>query len=91
MRVCADDLPPKTSSGPLGEIIPGKRVWDALTWLGLVLILEEEPIDIDGTPFFFTPIIEITDAGRRALRAEAFDPTFLDEATGAFGVGCDSN
>ncbi|MBB2158296.1 hypothetical protein HLH33_18705 [Gluconacetobacter diazotrophicus] len=69
VRVRADDLPPRTVTDSFGEILPGRRVWHRLSRLGLVQIPDEDPIDIDGEPFFFTPLVEITDAGRAALSA----------------------
>lgn len=66
-RVNANALLPKTTTDPLGNIIPGKQVWLRLARTGLVLIPEEDPITIHDEPFFCTPFIELTDAGREAL------------------------
>ena len=54
-------VPEKNERGDFGEIVPGIRVYRSLDRQGLVIITEEEP-DEDG--FEWTPMIEITDAGR---------------------------
>ncbi len=56
----------KQEVGVLGEMIPGIRTFKKLEKLGLVIFTEEEPIDIDGEEFWFTPTVDITDEGRKA-------------------------
>lgn len=63
--VLVTEIPDRNEKGLWGETIPGIRVYRKLEKQGLIILTEEEPIDIDGEPFEFTPMVEITDAGKR--------------------------
>jgi hypothetical protein len=46
-----------------GTVIPGMRTYKKLEKLGLLYFTEEDPED----EFDWTPMVELTDAGKRAL------------------------
>lgn len=59
----------KNETGLFGELVPGMRVYKRLAKAGHVLFTEEEPIDLgDGEMFDFTPMVEITDSGRKLFK-----------------------
>ena len=62
-------IPDRTERDALGEVVPGRRVFRKLERLGLLFETIEDPIDLDGTPFFSTPSIELTTEGARFLAA----------------------
>ncbi len=59
-------VPEKTIKGDFGERIPGLTTYRRLDKMGLVIITEEEE---DEEGFSFTPQIDLTEAGEKALRA----------------------
>jgi hypothetical protein len=61
-------VPDRTEKDVFGNPEPGLRVFAKLEKAGLLFQTEEDPIDIDGEPFHFTPTFEITDAGRSVLQ-----------------------
>lgn len=58
-------VPEKNDKDMWGEVIAGLNVYKKLDKQGLVIVTEEEP-DEDG--FTWTPMIELTDAGKLAIR-----------------------
>ena len=59
-------IPDKNEKDPVFRtMIPGLRVYQKLDKAGLVIITEEEP---DETGFCWTPMVELTDAGKAALQ-----------------------
>lgn len=57
-------VPEKNDKDMWGEVIAGLNVYKKLDKQGLVIVTEEEP-DEDG--FTWTPMIELTDAGKLAI------------------------
>jgi hypothetical protein len=57
----------KSSQDVFGDTVPGIRTYEQLDKLGFLIITEEDPIDIDGEPFTFTPMVELTDTGREEI------------------------
>lgn len=49
----------KNRSDGFGNIIPGLLVFKKLEKKGLVFFTKEDPIDINGEPFYFTPSVEL--------------------------------
>jgi hypothetical protein len=58
----------KAQQDVFGYIVPGIRTYEQLDKLGFLIITEEDPIDIDGEPFTFTPMVELTDKGQEEIR-----------------------
>jgi hypothetical protein len=46
---------------------PGEQIIRKLEREGLLFVTEEEPIDVHGEPFIFTPCLGLTEAGEKAL------------------------
>lgn len=63
----ASKIPDNTETDALGAVTPGWRVIRKLEKAGLLYVTEEEPLDVDGTMFEFTPSVELTDEGRLIL------------------------
>lgn len=57
-------VPEKNDKDFWGEVVAGLNVYKKLDKQGLVIITEEEP---DETGFTWTPMIELTDAGKLAI------------------------
>jgi hypothetical protein len=63
-------IPDRTGRSFFGNPVPGMAVYRKLDKLGFLYFTEEEPFDMPGDPldgFQFTPMVYITDEGRRAL------------------------
>jgi hypothetical protein len=59
----------KNETDVFGDVIPGMRVYKRLAKSGHVLFTEEEPIDLgDGEMFEFTPMVELTESGRKLFK-----------------------
>ena len=59
----------KQSRDCFGNIAaPSMRVVRKLEKAGLLFITEEDPIDLDGTPFEFTPMLCLTKAGEALFK-----------------------
>lgn len=75
--ITPDDLPSANYEDHMGRIYPGARTWRKLEKLGLLVFPIEDPIELeDGTPFTFSSIAELTDAGERARQENSFDPSW---------------
>lgn len=63
-------VPDKTYRDFLDTAVPGLPVYRKLDKAGLLIITEEDPVMFPGwdEPFTFTPQIDITEAGREALK-----------------------
>lgn len=61
------NIPDKSGRGVFG-LEPGSGVYKKLEKKGLVFFTEEEPIDVDGEMFEFTPSVYITETGQAALK-----------------------
>jgi hypothetical protein len=61
--VLATQVPEKNEKDMWGGVIAGMNVYKKLNKQGLVVITEEEP---DEEGFTWTPMIELTDAGKAA-------------------------
>lgn len=72
-----DDIPEKAGLDLWNCPIPGKRTYDKLEKLGLLILTEEEPILLEGMeePFTFTAFVELTKEGENALKTEHKQPS----------------
>lgn len=60
-------IPDKNENDGLGEVTPGIRVFKKLEKAGLVIITEEDEFTFsDGDTFTFTPMVELSDDGKRS-------------------------
>lgn len=67
--VADEDIPARNLKDLWGEVIPGRRVWNAMIAADLLFLPIEEPITLDdGSPFTFTAFYELTERGEAALR-----------------------
>lgn len=73
--VPCDDLPARSETDVFGMPIPGERTYRRLERLGLLIFTEEDEIEINGAPFRFTPFIELTETGGRALASGSYCST----------------
>lgn len=63
------NVPDRTETDGLGALDPGMGVYKKLDRKGLAVITEEDPtVFEDGFEFTFSPMIEITDAGKAAAQ-----------------------
>lgn len=61
-------IPDKNENDGLGEVTPGIRVFKKLEKAGLVIITEEDEFTFnDGDTFTFTPMVELTDDGKKVI------------------------
>lgn len=61
------NIPDKSGRGVFG-VEPGTGVYKKLEKKGLVFFTEEEPMEVNGEMFEFTPSVYITEAGQIALK-----------------------
>lgn len=59
----------KGSKDVFGDPVPGRTLIRKLDREGLLFETEEDPIDLCGRNFSFTPMLELTELGRAVLRA----------------------
>lgn len=50
-----------------GALQPGLEALERIAKKGLCHMTIEDSIDLDGTEFTFTPMVELTDCGRQVL------------------------
>ncbi|WP_411839908.1 hypothetical protein [Paracoccus sp. ME4] len=73
--VSDDDIPARNGEDLWGDVIPGRRAWNAMVAAGLVYLPIEDPITLDdGSPFTFTAFYELTDRGEAARRSGTMPP-----------------
>mgnify|MGYP000563134143 CR=1 FL=1 len=60
-------IPSKNQTDPLGDTTPGLRVYKSLEKKGLIYFTKEDPIDINGEPFYPTASVTISETGRDVL------------------------
>lgn len=77
--VADEDIPARNEKDLWGDVIPGRRVWNAMVAADLVFLPIEEPITLDdGSPFTFTAFYELTERGEAGHRSGTM-PTAADQ------------
>lgn len=78
--VADGDIPVRNEKDLWGDVIPGRRIWNAMVAADLLFLPIEDPITLDdGSPFTFTAFYELTERGEAALRGGILPPSEVQD------------